>query len=151
MFLTHCDDVLPLLNNLQNFHVSPASQAQTPQSGFYVPAAPFLLAPGGMYYSNQLVCSLSLMSCSVLSLDLCTNSLKCYSLSILFFLIPLRTNSYNSSKKTSASAQGILPLKSSVKAREQGLIALSVSLTLVQRRCQTHQGVSAFFLTSVAT
>lgn len=60
-------------------------QAQTPQSGSDVPAASFLPAPGDMYHSNQLVCSLSLMSYSVLSLDLCTNSLKCYSLSILFF------------------------------------------------------------------
>ena len=64
-------------------------QTQTPQSGSYVPAASLLPAPGwgGGYITLTSLPTQSLMSCSISSLDLCTNSLKCHILFILFFLI----------------------------------------------------------------
>lgn len=77
-------------------------ETQTLQSGSYAPVASLLPAPGWgvAHHSNQLAYSPSLMSCSISSLDLCTNSLKRHIVFILFFL---RTNSHNSSKKTCTS------------------------------------------------
>ena len=96
-------------------------QAQTPQSGSDVPAASFLPAPGACITLTSLFanCPLCHTQCYlwtfVLILWNVTVSLSC------FLLHPLRTNSYNSSKKTSASAQGFLPpLKSSVKKGSKG-------------------------------
>lgn len=101
-FLTHTPFMPPASLIIWRPSLSLFIKVQTPQSNSQMPTASFVSA---LESTDQFVCSLSLKSYSILSLELCTFF---FILFVLMFWRPARTTS--PLRKKATSAQGLLPL-----------------------------------------
>lgn len=140
---THSNDVHPLLNNLHNFPVCPASSSNSPVWLQYASGLHHFFLPQRDTSFKQ-ACLLTVL---YVMLNFISDPLYWFSKMLRLFSVlnPLRTNSYKTSKKTSTTAKEFLPsLKPFVKARNKGwFLSLCIS-HMVQSGYDTPQGVSVF-------